>query len=209
MLSDLQKRILEISYKHKLSHLGSSLSCLKILEHIYEKRMSNEPVILSCGHAALALYCVLEKYENQDAENLIEVCGVHPVKNKNLGIWCSTGSLGMGITVAVGRALADPKRNVWCVISDGEMYEGAVYESLMFVKENNIKNLRIFLNHNEYGAYKSVKSLFPIDCFPCVEVISQSIESLKIPFLSGQDAHYYTMNEQDWKWVQKNYEKTI
>ena len=72
--------------------------------------------ILSSGHAALALYVCLEKYKNIDAEFLFEKHGGHPHLDEDNGIYCSTGSLGLGITVAVGRALANEKRDVYEVI---------------------------------------------------------------------------------------------
>src|ERR1700750_489699 len=125
-LSALQYRILELSYKHKLSHIGSCLGCVDVLDMIYNRRKDNEPVILSCGHAGLALYVVLEKHLGKDAEQLFLKHGVHPNKDLGDGIYCSTGSLGMGLSIAAGRALADRNKPVWCVISDGEMAEGVV-----------------------------------------------------------------------------------
>ena len=71
---DLKKRILEIAYKNKLSHLGSYLSSVDIIDKIYAKKNPNDIFILSSGHAALALYVVLEKYENRDAEELFKKC---------------------------------------------------------------------------------------------------------------------------------------
>jgi transketolase len=130
---DLKKRILEIAYKNKLSHLGSYLSSLGIIEEIYKKKNPEDIFILSSGHAALALYVVLEKYENKNAEYLLKKHGGHPHRDEENGIYCSTGSLGMGITVAVGRALANPKRKVYVLISDGECAEGSIWEALRFI----------------------------------------------------------------------------
>ena len=59
---NLKKRILEIAYKNKLSHLGSYLSSVEIIDEIYSKKKSEDIFILSSGHAALALYVILEKY---------------------------------------------------------------------------------------------------------------------------------------------------
>ena len=77
-LNDLQKRILDISYKHKLSHLSSNLTAVGIIDEIYCLRKDNDPFILSSGHAGLALYVVLEKYYGLDAEKLFKKHGVHP-----------------------------------------------------------------------------------------------------------------------------------
>ena len=103
---DLKKRILEIAHKHKLSHLGSYLTAVDIIDEIYRIKNPNDIFILSSGHAALALYVVIEKYEGKNAEELFLKHGGHPHRDEKNGIYCSTGSLGLGITITVGRALA-------------------------------------------------------------------------------------------------------
>ena len=139
----LKKRILEIAYKHKLSHLGSYLSAVDIIDEIYRYKDPRDIFILSSGHAALALYVVLEKYEGKDAEELFLKHGGHPHRDELNGIYCSTGSLGLGITVAVGRALANKNRKVHVLISDGESAEGSVWEALRFIQENNLTNIEV------------------------------------------------------------------
>lgn len=67
------------------------------MDEIYSNKNKEDIFILSCGHAALALYAVLEKYENADASKLFKKHGGHPHRNVKDGIHCSTGSLGMGL----------------------------------------------------------------------------------------------------------------
>ena len=153
---DLKKRILEIAYKHKLGHLGSYLSAAEIVDEIYKNKNSDDIFILSSGHAALALYAALEKYEGKNAEELFLKHGGHPHRDEENGIYCSTGSLGLGITVAVGRALANKNRKVHVLISDGESAEGSVWESLRFIKESNLSNIEVYFNINGYAAYDKV-----------------------------------------------------
>ncbi len=69
---------------------------------------------------------------------------------------CSTGSLGLGITIALGRAVANPNRKVWVMISDGESAEGSIWESLKTIEEHNIKNIEVYVNINGLCAYKEV-----------------------------------------------------
>src|SRR5258706_1781440 len=149
---DLRRQIVEISYKYHLSHLGSCLSVLDILVEIFQKKKPGEPVILSNGHSGLALYCCLEKYNDpsrgRSAEEIFAHHGVHPDRCKDCGIDCSTGSLGLGITLAVGMALADRTRGVWCVISDGELAEGSLHEALRIAVQYELKNLHVYLNDN-------------------------------------------------------------
>jgi transketolase len=166
-------------------------------------------MILSCGHAGLALYVILEKYLGKDAEQLFLKHGVHPNKDVNDGIYCSTGSLGMGLSIALGRALVDRSRNVWCLISDGECAEGVVWESLNFAQRECIDNLKVYCNWNGYAAYRDTIREWRIafEAFRSnVNFVHHSVNELEfdIPFLKGQDAHYYKMSEADWEWVENN-----
>ena len=160
---NLKKRILEIAYKHKLSHLGSYLSAVDIIDEIYKSKNKEDIFILSSGHAALALYVVLEKYEGKNAEELFLKHGGHPHRDEDNGIYCSTGSLGLGITVAVGRALANQDRKVHVLISDGESAEGSVWEALRFIQENNLTNIEVFVNVNGYAAYDKVDTKYLVN----------------------------------------------
>jgi transketolase len=198
---DLKKRILEIAYKNKLSHLGSYLSSLGIIEEIYKKKNPEDIFILSSGHAALALYVVLEKYENKIAEYLLKKHGGHPHRDEENGIYCSTGSLGMGITVAVGRALANPKRKVYVLISDGESAEGSVWEALRFIYEQNIRNIEVYININGYAAYDKIDTEYLskrlLSFLPNINLRYTSVN--QYPFLKGINAHYHAMSEEDYK----------
>jgi transketolase len=198
---NLKKRILEIAYKHKLSHLGSYLSSIDIIEEIYKKKDKNDIFILSSGHAALALYVAIEKYEGKNAEELFIKHGGHPHRNESDGIYCSTGSLGLGITVAVGRALANKKRKVHVLISDGESAEGSVWEALRFIKENNLSNIEVYVNVNGYAAYDKVDVKYLVDrlesFLPRINIRYTSVN--QYPFLRGLNAHYHVMSEKDYK----------
>lgn len=170
IIDKLNNRILEISIKYKLSHLGSCFTALPIIYKIYNKKKYDDKFILSSGHAGLALYVVLEHFHGVDAEYLLETHGIHPERDLGNFIEVSTGSLGLGITIATGIALANPNINVYCLISDGECAEGSIWEALRFIDENNILNIEIHANVNGWAAYKPVdtekltsrlKSFFP------------------------------------------------
>ena len=198
---DLKKRILEIAYKHKLGHLGSYLSAASIVDEIYENKNPDDIFILSSGHAALALYAALEKYENKNAEELFLKHGGHPHRDEENGIYCSTGSLGLGITVAVGRALANKNRRVHVLISDGESAEGSVWEALRFIKESNLSNIEVYVNVNGYAAYDKVDVKYLEDrlkaFLPTINIRYTSVN--QYPFLRGLNAHYHVMSEEDYK----------
>src|ERR1039457_2172192 len=123
ILSPLQKklrrRLLEIIYREKLSHLGSCLSAFDILIAVYNLKRPQDRFVLSNGHAGLALYVILEKEGLMDLTSL-EGLHIHPDRFPEKGIHVSTGSLGQGFPIALGMAMADTKRDVYCMISDGE-----------------------------------------------------------------------------------------
>jgi transketolase len=198
---DLKKRILDIAYKNKLSHLGSYLSSVDIIDKIYAKKDPNDIFILSSGHAALALYVVLEKYENKNAEELFKKYGGHPHRAEEDGIYCSTGSLGTGITIAVGRAIANPKRKVYVLISDGECAEGSIWESLRFIKEYPINNIEVHVNINGYAAYDKVDIEYLSNrlkvFLPNINLHYTTVNQAS--FLKGLNAHYHVMTEEDYK----------
>ena len=204
-MANLKKRILDIAYKHKLSHLGSYFSSVGIIDHIFENQDKNDIFILSSGHCALALYVVLEKYLGHDAEKLFIKHGGHPHRCEEDDLFCSTGSLGMGITVAVGRAIANPDRTVHCLISDGECAEGSIWEALKFIHENNIKNIKIYVNVNGYAAYDAVDKRYLIKRLKAFmeDINIFETEVGHFPFLRGLNAHYHIMNEQDYEMATK------
>ena len=148
---NLKQEIIRISKKFDLTHVGSNLTAIDIIQHIYSIKKNSEPFILSAGHAHLAHLLVMNK---KNTEKLINKYGIHC--DRRAGCDVSTGSLGHGLPIAVGMALADRSRNVFCLITDGECSEGSVSESLRIAKEQNLKNLKIYINANGFGGYKKI-----------------------------------------------------
>jgi transketolase len=199
-MKDIRKRLVEIAYKNKLGHLGSYFSSLEIVNEIYSKMGKEDIFILSSGHAALALYVVLEKYKGVDADMLFDKHGGHPHRDEDNFIYCSTGSLGLGICVALGRAVAKPNRKVYVLISDGEAAEGSVWEALKTIKEEDISNIEVYVNVNGYAAYKEVDKDYLVDrlkaFLPSINIRYTTVE--QFPFLKGLNAHYHVMTEQNY-----------
>ena len=205
-IKKLKKRVLDIAYLNKLSHLGSYFSSLGIIDDIFESMdLEKDIFILSSGHAALALYAVIEKYYGIDAELLFRKHGGHPQRDEKNKLYCSTGSLGLGLTVAVGRALANPKQTVHCLISDGECAEGSIWEALKFIYENNIKNIKVHVNVNGYCAYDKVDVEYLVNrlktFLPDINIHYTNVNCF--PFLRGLNAHYHVMKEEDYKIANK------
>ena len=199
-MKDLYKRLLNICYERQLHHLGSYFSALQIIDQIYSEMDKDDIFILSNGHAVVALYVILEKYFGLDAVELHEKYGDHPKRNELDKLHCSTGSLGMGVTVAVGRALANPDRDVYCLLSDGECAEGSVWEALRFAYENKVTNLKLYVNANGWSAYDTVDLDYlenRIKAFhPDVNYVRTTVEHFG---LKGLHAHYTNFNEEQYK----------
>lgn len=195
---DLKRRIIEISYKHKLSHLGSCLTAVDIIKEIYDTKKAQEPFILSAGHAGLALYVVLESQGVADAEKIFNHHGVHPDRCADCSLDCSTGSLGQGLPIATGMALADRQKDVYVLISDGEMAEGSIIEALNIRHDQSVDNLKVYLNYNGWGAYKRIDDSYFEMCLTWgVNLKVTNVEQL--PFLKGVDAHYHVMTAAEYQ----------
>lgn len=166
----MRKKILEMSYNagSASAHIGGALSCTDIISVIFSKFLKykkenllwhkRDRFILSKGHACLAYYAALNQIgvlNDQDLSSFekdnSDLAG-HPVKNIEKGIEFSTGSLGMGISIAVGLCIAFKKKKnenkVFVVVGDGECNEGSNWESLMSASHFNLDNLVIIIDKN-------------------------------------------------------------
>lgn len=203
ILNKWEKRILDISYRKGLSHLSSCLTAFRLIDNIYKIKKDEDPFILDNGHAGLALYAVLEKWYFFNAEKLYDKHGVHPNRDEKDKIWASTGSLGQGIPIAVGMALANPKRNVYVLTSDGAMAEGSNWEALRIAGEKRIENLRVTVNANGTSAYgKTDPDLLDnrMQMFYPSLVLQTNLYDHP-DWLQGVHGHYHVMSEDDYKEV--------
>lgn len=202
-LNKLEQRILEISFKKGLSHISSCLTAVRLIDNIYKVKKESEPFILDNGHAGLALYVVLEKVYFKDAEALFDKHGVHPNYDRDAGIYASTGSLGQGLPIAVGMALANRKRLVYVLTSDGAMAEGSNWEALRIAGEQRLENLRVTVNANGTTAFGKIDpELLDLRMqyfFPSL-VLQPNVFDLP-DFLQGVQGHYHVMNEAEYKEV--------
>ena len=195
-----KERILEISHKEHLSHVGSCLTAYPIIEEIHEIMRPEDVFVLDEGHAALAYYVFLERRGRTNAEELLRKHGIHQNRDPEAGILVSAGSLGLAGSIALGMALANKERSVYCLTSDGALSEGIWWEIFRIKADKGVANLKVFVNANSWGAYD------PIDVerlegrvkqfCPDVEFRRTNVEQYS--FLIGQDAHYKVMSEGDY-----------
>ncbi len=164
----VRRHIIEEVYNAASGHPGGSLSCTDILTVLYFRKMRVDPAnpkwadrdrfVLSKGHCAPALYAVLAEKGFFPTEELVKFRSAgsylegHPSMTSVPGVDMSTGSLGQGISAAVGMAMAgklDKKAyNVYAILGDGELEEGQVWEALMSAAHYKLDNLVAFLDHN-------------------------------------------------------------
>ena len=153
-----RKRLIELHYKKQSIHLGSSLSCIDIISiALLELNIPHKDFILSKGHASTALYVCLHEAGIISNESLNSYCEngtlltAHPIFDSGL-VEFGTGSLGHGISLAAGkckaRKLLGNNAPVFCLISDGEMNEGSVYEGINFAVQHQLNNLFIIVDNN-------------------------------------------------------------
>lgn len=178
--------IIESTYNAKAGHPGGSLSAADVFAYLYEKEMRVDPknpkwddrdrLVLSKGHCAPGLYAALAYkgfFPVEDLKTLRHIDSYlqgHPNMNTVPGVDMSTGSLGQGISVAVGMAKGakylGKDVNIYSVLGDGEIEEGQVWEAMMFANQYKLDNLCIIIDCNGLqidGPCSEVMSAEPID----------------------------------------------
>lgn len=161
--NNIRKHILEAGNQSASAHYGGSLSCADILTYVFSIMKNNDNTnrdrfILSKGHCALALYATLFEYGFITKEELLSfnannsLFPSHCVKNIEKGIELSSGSLGMGLSFAIGQAIALKRKNInnkiFVLTGNGEANEGEFWEAVMFAGHKNIDNLILILDNN-------------------------------------------------------------
>lgn len=160
--------ILKMLYTSQSGHPGGSLSVVEMLMAIYYKTANIDPknpkmedrdrIVLSKGHACPALYAILsdlDYFPREDLWNLRQIDSHlqgHPDMTKTPGIDANSGSLGQGVSIATGMALAakhkKAKYRTFAIIGDGEVQEGLVWEAAMASAHYKLDNLIVMLDHN-------------------------------------------------------------
>ena len=177
-------RILEVSQQVGALHIASAYSCTEIVDCIYNGLMrhgadgvSPDTFLMSKGHGCMIQYVVLEGMGVLSRHDLDRYCkadgrlGCHP-DYENPGIEASTGSLGHGLSIAVGMAHANRVRGddgtVFCVLSDGEVQEGSTWEATMMASSMKLSNLVAFIDNNDFQSLGRTSETHP-SFYPVVD----------------------------------------
>ena len=205
--NDIRIEIIEQIYNASSGHPGGSLSCADILAVLYFNQMNIDPenpkskererYVLSKGHCAPALYATLARKGYFDKELLKGFRKVesnlqgHPDMKKIPGVDMSTGSLGQGLSAAVGMAISSKIEHegyrVYCLLGDGEIEEGQVWEAAMSASKNKLDNLCAIVDYNtlqidgnveEVAGLIDIKEKFESFGFNVIEVNGHDIDAL-------------------------------
>lgn len=212
---EVRKGIIEAVYNAKSGHPGGALSCADILTVLYFNQMNvdekkpNDPnrdrLVLSKGHACPALYSVLAQKGYFDKELLKTFRKIgsdlqgHPDMKKVPGVDMTTGSLGQGISAAVGMAIASKMDKagckVYCIVGDGEIEEGQVWEALTAASKNKLDNLCVILDNNnlqidgeieKVGGMNNLTERFQSFGFNVINVDGHNIDNLIDAFTTAK-----------------------
>lgn len=171
----LRRTIVRMMAAGKRGHLGSACSLVEMLRVLYDEVLRYDPkqphwplrdrCILSKGHGCLALYAILADKGFFPVEELEKFChadgmlGGHPEHGKVPGVEASTGSLGHGLAIGIGFALAARHdrlgHRVFIVMSDGECNEGSVWEAAMCASKHGLSRLTALIDYNKQQSYGS------------------------------------------------------
>ena len=213
--NDIRIGIIEQVYNANSGHPGGSLSCADILAVLYFNQMNidsenpnakgRDRFVLSKGHCAPALYATLARKGYFDKELLKGFRKVesnlqgHPDMKKVPGVDMSTGSLGQGLSAAVGMAIGSKMEHegyrVYCLLGDGELEEGQVWEAAMSANKNKLDNLCAIVDYNtlqsdgnieEVAGLIDIKEKFESFGFNVIEVNGHDIEALIHAFNSAK-----------------------
>lgn len=208
----VRKLILDTVYENKCGHLGGPLSCVDILTELYFKQMNINPkinnwkdrdrFILSKGHASIALYSTLALRgyfpidELKTFDKIDSRLQAHPDMSSLDCLDFSTGSLGQGISGAVGIALSAKlkreKFNTYCLLGDGEMQEGQVWEAIDFANRYFLDNLYLIIDYNLFSQsqYYPITDIYrKLESFGCYvySLDGHSTEALDEAFKSAKE----------------------
>ncbi len=186
MAKSVRRGIIEAVYRGKSGHPGGSLSIADIMTVLYFNEMNidetnpnweeRDRLVLSKGHCSPALYSCLAQRGYFDIEELQSFRDIesklqgHPDMNKVKGVDMTSGSLGQGLSVANGMAIAGKLDNkqyrVYAILGDGEIEEGQIWEAAMASSKYKLDNLCVIVDNNNLqidGTIEEVMSSYPID----------------------------------------------
>ncbi len=182
----IRTKILSVSHGAQTPHIGSALSLVEILTVLYfgilniksatkAEFKKRDKLVLSKGHGGLALYAALFEYGLLPGKFLDEytrngtLLSTHTICKPSFGLEAATGSLGHGLSIAVGMALAAKQdgdaRRVFAILSDGECDEGSTWEAILAAGQWHLDNLVVIVDYNKIQSFGRVKEVMDLEPF--------------------------------------------
>ena len=174
----LRKHVLRMVYEKQSGHIGGSFSLAEIIAYLYSnysvasKEVGEDKLVLSKGHAVPILYAALFEMgllSDEDVSKFREIDSPlqgHPDKLRLKYMHATTGSLGQGLSIAIGHALAMKLKGLdkkcFCILGDGEMQEGQIWEALMLAPNYELDNLVCIIDSNKSQNDGLVEDILPM-----------------------------------------------
>jgi transketolase len=201
---ELRRMIIETSFRSGACHIGSALSCIDILVDIHKKMRKKDIFIFGKASGVAAYYCLLAKRGIIKKKKLVYYLKNFPLPSKEVpGVIVSLGSLGHGLPFAVGLALADRKKDIYLLMSDAELQEGTTWESLLFIKQHKLKNLKIYVDYNGLQATDKIANVLDLPYWFFEMNNFRIIWNFKgkgVSFLEDKvESHYLNLSESQYK----------
>lgn len=172
LANEARKVILTMVYNAQTSHIASNFSVVDIATVLYDNLEEKDEVVWSKGWSAATIYYFLAKQGKIKEEDLLKFPNppyLGLAETTVPGVWCNGGSVGHGLSVAVGMALGKKLKGeqgtIYCIMSDGELNEGSVWEAVMFAAHHKLDNLVAVVDANKWqamGKTQEVMNLEPI-----------------------------------------------
>lgn len=160
---EIRKDTFELALEIGCPHIAPSLSTVEILVGVYDRLTSSDKFILSKGHGCVAWYVILRDlgYDPQLSH--------HPDIDAINGVECTTGSLGHGLPMAVGMALAKKINNdpgiIYILMGDGECQEGTTWEASLIAAQLKLNNLCVIVDHNKFQTLGTLNDIVSLENF--------------------------------------------
>lgn len=202
-VSQIKRDILQASFNAKACHIGSALSCVSILVDLFYRTLKEDDIfIFSKASGVAAFYAILADKGYFPKEKLAEYLHDYPLPSKEVpGVIFSCGSLGHGLPVATGIAYAQKDKQVYVLISDGEVQEGTFWESALFAHQHNLDNLHVLVDYNRLQALGFTDDILGLDdalylsrsLFPDIRVF-ETTKGEGVDFLENKpESHYMNL----------------
>ncbi len=216
----LRKLVLEMAYFGKTVHIPCAFSLIEIVSALYSKHLrfdlkdarskDRDFLVLSKGHGVMALYAVFHQLGWLPRESLEKYFSdgslLHGLSEAHIpGLEATSGSLGHGLPIATGlalglarRAIAEkkPAKHVFCIVGDGEMNEGSMWEAILFAGHHKLTNLTVIVDANGFQAMGKIEDILSMEPFAdkfrafgweAVECDGHSLEALNREFEKSVD----------------------